>query len=447
MGNESSKGEMDGDARRHSRTHSSTSSGGRTRSGSTSSPTPALSAAVPGTPSGGPGAHSSNPTSSGIHVHTKIPAPNETPSTPSKPIPIAARLANANMASPAQGNTWIQALKHHSGAGETSPSRGSSTSPNRRTSASRTGSISSMFARVGVGAEGAAQDQMQIDGQSPTKSSIAQTEAAQRELVEKSYLNSARIVHNYGVGGIAPLAPLSQRNDGKNIIPVMVSWTGGGRVVHITGTFNNWKQKIRLTKSRADFSTVIDMPAGETHRFKFIVDDEWKCSEDLPIASDSEGNLVNYLDVLDEFGDEIHDGFDGLAHDENVTSHLGESPESSYASKIPHYLNWHLENQAAAATAAVLGTPSTPLGQPPPLPTDPPPLLPPHLEKVFLNAPVPVTSHRDDNLILPIPSSVTLNHLYACSIRDNVMALSTTTRYKQKYVTTILYKPVLDKVA
>ncbi|KAI8828253.1 5'-AMP-activated protein kinase beta subunit, interation domain-containing protein [Chytriomyces cf. hyalinus JEL632] len=231
----------------------------------------------------------------------------------------------------------------------------------------------------------------------------------------------------------------------------MVSWTGGGRIVHITGTFNNWKQKIRLTKSRADFSTVIDMPAGETHRFKFIVDDEWKCSEDLPIASDSEGNLVNYLDVLDEFGDEIHDGFDGLAHDgesskscsnltisflfgftENVTSHLGESPESSYASKIPHYLNWHLENQAAAATAAVLGTPSTPLGQPPPLPTDPPPLLPPHLEKVFLNAPVPVTSHRDDNLILPIPSSVTLNHLYACSIRDNVMALSTTTRYKQK---------------
>ncbi|KAJ3073450.1 Protein kinase, AMP-activated, beta [Podochytrium sp. JEL0797] len=266
-----------------------------------------------------------------------------------------------------------------------------------------------------------------------------------KELHSKNFLNSARIVHNYGVGGIAPLAPLSQKKDDKSVIPVMVSWTGGGRVVHITGTFNNWKQKIRLTKSKSDFSTVIDMPAGDTHRFKFIVDDEWKCSEDLPIASDSEGNLVNYLEVLDEFGDQIHDGFDNLAHDDTVVSPLGESPESSYTSQIPPYLNWHIDHQPPAVlstTPTSAHHPHSAPSSPPPLPTTAPPLLPPHLEKVFLNAPVPVTSHRDDNLILPVPSSVTLNHLYACSIRDGVMALSTTTRYKQKYVTTILYKPV-----
>ncbi|KAJ3199865.1 galactose metabolism- protein [Entophlyctis luteolus] len=180
---------------------------------------------------------------------------------------------------------------------------------------------------------------------SPSHFNDAQTLQVQKELAEKGYLNSARIVHNYGVGGIAPLAPLSHKKDDKSVIPVMVSWTGGGKTVHITGTFNNWKQKIRLTKSKTDFSTVIDMPAGETHRFKFIVDDEWKCSEDLPIASDSEGNEVNYLDVMDEFGDEIHDGFDGLAHEDPNTSALSESPESSYASKIPNYLSWHLENQ------------------------------------------------------------------------------------------------------
>ncbi|KAI9339383.1 5'-AMP-activated protein kinase beta subunit, interation domain-containing protein [Obelidium mucronatum] len=271
----------------------------------------------------------------------------------------------------------------------------------------------------------------------------------QKELAEKGYLNSAKIVHNYGVGGIAPLAPLEKKKDDKSVIPVMVSWTGGGRVVHITGTFNNWKQKIRLTKSKTDFSTVIDMPAGDTHRFKFIVDDEWKCSEDLPIASDSEGNLVNYLEVMDEFGDAIHDGFDNLAHDDEIQSPLGESPESSYTSKIPQYLSWHLDNQNGqqqpqASSLSTSHSPSSRKSTPPPLPTDPPPHLPPHLEKVFLNAPVPVTTHRDDNLILPVPSSVTLNHLYACSIKDGVMALSSTTRYKQKYVTTILYKPVVD---
>ncbi|KAJ3075094.1 hypothetical protein HDU99_001604 [Rhizoclosmatium hyalinum] len=270
---------------------------------------------------------------------------------------------------------------------------------------------------------------------SPTKLTDAQLVAINKELSEKPYLNSARIVHNYGATGIAPLVPLSQSRDDKSVIPVMVSWTGGGRVVHITGTFNNWRQKIRLTKSKTDFSTVIDMPAGDTHRFKFIVDDEWKCSEDLPIASDSEGNLVNYLEVMDEFGDQIHDGFDNLAHDDTIHTPLGESPESSYASEIPTYLSWHLEHQ---------NQPTPPNANPPPLPREPPPDLPPHLEKVFLNAPVPVTSHRDDNLILPVPSGVTLNHLYACSIRDGVMALSTTTRYKQKYVTTILYKPVVD---
>jgi hypothetical protein len=57
------------------------------------------------------------------------------------------------------------------------------------------------------------------------------------------------------------------------------------------------------------------MPAGQSHRFKFIVDDEWKCSEDLPMASDPDGNLVNYLDVMDERGEHMGDGLDSLSQD------------------------------------------------------------------------------------------------------------------------------------
>ncbi|KAJ3135801.1 hypothetical protein HK100_002294, partial [Physocladia obscura] len=405
-----------------------------------------------------------------------------------------------------------------SNTGRSASNSSAASSTNSASSTShRKNSISGLFAKIGINSNSNTANSLQqppallpvADSSAPTSASDgrqspvlvlneAQVLAVNRELNDKHYLNSARILHNYGVTGIAPLAPLSQKKDDKSVIPVMVSWSGGGRTVHITGTFNNWKQKIRLTKSKTDFSTVIDMPAGETHRFKFIVDDEWKCSEDLPIASDAEGNEVNYLDVVDEFGDEIHDGFDGLAHDgkqseltratrkaklsrvgneinkhgsffstDNLNSALGESPESSYTSKIPSYLSWHLENQQLQqqqqqqqqqeSTAMDIdgdnnnnNTPQSPpmqrRGTPPPLPTDPPPHLPPHLEKVFLNLPIPVTSHRDDNLILPVPNGVTLNHLYACSIRDGVMALSTTTRYKQKYVTTILYKPVVDAV-
>ena len=57
---------------------------------------------------------------------------------------------------------------------------------------------------------------------------------------------------------------------------------------------------------------MVDMSPG-THRFKFIVDDEWKCSEDLPITSGPDGNLVNYLEVIDEDGDQQGDGLDGLS--------------------------------------------------------------------------------------------------------------------------------------
>jgi 5'-AMP-activated protein kinase regulatory beta subunit len=35
-----------------------------------------------------------------------------------------------------------------------------------------------------------------------------------------------------------------------------------------------------------------------------------------------------------------------------------------------------------------------------------------------------------------------LNHLYALSIKDGVMVLSSTQRFRKKYVTTLLYKPM-----
>ncbi|KAL2915345.1 galactose metabolism-related protein [Polyrhizophydium stewartii] len=237
---------------------------------------------------------------------------------------------------------------------------------------------------------------------------------------EQSYKNSARIVHSYGPAGPGPLAPmaLSRSDTQKKLIPIMISWTHGGKVVFITGTFNNWKQKIRLAKSSDEFSTVVDMPIG-THRFKFIVDDEWKCSEDLPVTSDPDGNLVNYLEVTDEEGDRQGDGLDGLSTlGEGTTEFDGLQPDSpieSYDSAIPAYLQ-------SGRFRAGRGSQQT-------LPFDPPPALPAHLQRVILNS---KTVSSSDPYILPVPTHVTLNHLYACSIRDGVMAIGCTTRYKKK---------------
>uniref|UniRef100_A0AAZ3NZL3 Association with the SNF1 complex (ASC) domain-containing protein n=1 Tax=Oncorhynchus tshawytscha TaxID=74940 RepID=A0AAZ3NZL3_ONCTS len=50
--------------------------------------------------------------------------------------------------------------------------------------------------------------------------------------------------------------------------------------------------------------------------------------------------------------------------------------------------------------------------------------------------------HQCDPALLPEPNHVMLNHLYSLSIKDDVMVLSATHRYKKKYVTTLMYEPV-----
>ncbi|KAJ8328355.1 galactose metabolism-related protein [Batrachochytrium dendrobatidis] len=245
---------------------------------------------------------------------------------------------------------------------------------------------------------------------------------------EQSYKNSARIMHSFGNSGFSLMAPLTRSDSQKRLIPIMINWPHGGRTVYLTGTFNNWKQKVKLSRSTDEFSTVVDMSPG-THRFKFIVDDEWKCSEDLPITSGPDGNLVNYLEVIDEDGDQQGDGLDGLSKlgDELEGDARPDSPIESYTSEIPAYLR----NNQLKLHRNIVET----------LPFEPPPMLPAHLQKVLLNS---KNVSNQDPYILPVPTHVTLNHLYACSIRDGVMAIGCTTRYKKKYITTVLYKPIFS---
>ncbi|KAH6563876.1 hypothetical protein BASA60_010541 [Batrachochytrium salamandrivorans] len=218
---------------------------------------------------------------------------------------------------------------------------------------------------------------------------------------EQSYKNSARIVQSYGPSGITPLAPLARTESQKKLIPIMMSWPHGGKVVYLTGTFNNWKKKVKLTKSSDEFSTVVDMPSG-THRLKFI---KWLMKQ----------------------GDQQGDGLDGLSTLGDETSDVArpDSPLDSYTSEIPAYLRG---NQLRSHRNIVES-----------LPFEPPPTLPAHLQRVLLNS---KNVSIQDPYILPVPTHVTLNHLYACSIRDGVMAIGCTTRYRKKYITTVLYKPV-----
>ncbi|GAA5893071.1 uncharacterized protein JCM6883_007558 [Sporobolomyces salmoneus] len=98
---------------------------------------------------------------------------------------------------------------------------------------------------------------------------------------------------------------------GEKGVPTLIKWKNedgqeerkggvkkGPKEVYVTGTFaNGWKVKIELRKTDAtDFSALISLPPGP-HRLKFIVDNEWKASKHLPVATDADGNLINYLQV------------------------------------------------------------------------------------------------------------------------------------------------------
>ncbi|KAL8515976.1 hypothetical protein ACS0TY_014606 [Phlomoides rotata] len=69
-----------------------------------------------------------------------------------------------------------------------------------------------------------------------------------------------------------------------------------------------------------------------------------------------------------------------------------------------------------------------------------PPMIPPHLQHTLLNLP----TNNDPCVSLPSPQNVTLNHLYIENRESprSVVALGVTHRFRSKYVTVVLYKPV-----
>eukprot|EP00123_Amoebidium_parasiticum_P015647 comp23083_c0_seq1/m.37042 comp23083_c0_seq1/g.37042 ORF comp23083_c0_seq1/g.37042 comp23083_c0_seq1/m.37042 type:complete len:269 (-) comp23083_c0_seq1:406-1212(-) len=197
-----------------------------------------------------------------------------------------------------------------------------------------------------------------------------------------------------------PAEPVRQK---PTFVPTVFRWAHGGQNVYITGTFNGWKERIPLSRSHEEFTAIIDLPPG-THQYKFIVDDEWRCNPDQPTDPDRSGAVNNVVQVTDT------DAFD---FEDFISTPVAMSPPGAYDNQIPKL---------------------DPV-------TKPPPVLPPHLMQVLLNTdPISET----DPTLLPIPNHVMLNHLYALSISDGVMVLGVTNRYQNKYVTTVLYRPVFD---
>lgn len=154
-------------------------------------------------------------------------------------------------------------------------------------------------------------------------------------------------------------------------------------------------------------------------------------SPDLPTTVDFGNNLVNYIEVSP---DDVRTASKAAAAKGTAGAQAvkakGEPrpprgrqvlPADHYRHEIPQYLvdfdspiESPLYQQAVAAMEK--------------LPN--PPALPGFLGKPILNAATPI---KDDNSVLNLPPNhAVLNHLATSSIKNDVLALSATTRYKNK---------------
>lgn len=152
-------------------------------------------------------------------------------------------------------------------------------------------------------------------------------------------------------------------------------------------------------------------------------------SPDLPTTVDFGNNLVNYIEVSPDDvpkPNQTGAGKEGADENEATTEEQkplrGRSvlPPESYVRQIPKYLvDFDQTDDSPAYQYAWSAIEK--------LPT--PPSLPGFLSKPILNAAAPI---KDDNSVLTLPNHTVLNHLATSSIKNNVLAVSATTRYKNK---------------
>lgn len=209
---------------------------------------------------------------------------------------------------------------------------------------------------------------------------------------------------------------IRQDNLNKKIPVVFKYLIKTAREVYLIGTFTNWKEKIPMVKSDGDYVTIVDLPEGE-HQYKFVVDGKWEHDPNQSIIDDNfsgKNNIVTVKKSDFEVMDALEmDSIKSEATSQNADD-LSQSPTGDYTDDFP-----------------IRGV--TTLG------IDKPPYLPPQLLNIVLNKD---TAVRCEPSLLPEPNHVMLKHLYALSIKDGVMVLSSTFRFKKKFVTTCFYKPI-----
>ncbi|KAJ3758428.1 5'-AMP-activated protein kinase beta subunit, interation domain-containing protein [Lentinula raphanica] len=81
------------------------------------------------------------------------------------------------------------------------------------------------------------------------------------------------------------------------LIDRKIHWHGKASTVYVVHTADNASVRTLMDRiSPTSFSTSVAFPPG-THHIRFLVDDQWRVTDDLPKAVDDAGNLANYIHI------------------------------------------------------------------------------------------------------------------------------------------------------
>ncbi|XP_075650600.1 SNF1-related protein kinase regulatory subunit beta-2-like [Castanea sativa] len=196
---------------------------------------------------------------------------------------------------------------------------------------------------------------------------------------------------------------------GGRLISVEITWNGGGNVVSVVGSWNNWQTKEDLRNIGKIASVAMMLPLG-IHYFCFIVDGELKCAHNLPRVNNSGGDHYNMLylqeDALQLAAPANANGGPDLSEFE-----CPPSPPSSYNNQAFSFDELYYINEKGAGFRIE------------------PPNLPQQLEEALVDMP-------------PVPNHTQLNHLYFSKTNDadQSVMVSSTERFGARYVTRAAYK-------
>ncbi|KAF9465286.1 5'-AMP-activated protein kinase beta subunit, interation domain-containing protein [Collybia nuda] len=100
--------------------------------------------------------------------------------------------------------------------------------------------------------------------------------------------------------GIPVPEPLREVAGPPELVPVRITWRGGGKTVMLARAGDDdWQGRQLMQPDEHDpnvFHASVRLPPG-THHIRFLVDDQWRVAIDLPAAVDDQGSLANYVAV------------------------------------------------------------------------------------------------------------------------------------------------------